>query len=267
MAGETYLNPLANTTGVATSHGGGSDQPWLKHSGSVTQDIYGEEYGMVVWQVLAGNWADVPDKNSTTGGNHPHASYLKFEDRTVTMNSGIWEVKVNYRGIKPVYHEGGTPPVYELNYGSGTEPIETHPNFESDIGGKPSAPKNGAVFVDAEGNVTTDDDVGVFDKFLIKNPDKDRSFGGVDSYLDMNNITWTKTWVTRTMSGLEGSFVNIEDPEDSASEFTAPKFKGRDWLYLGCNSTGVRGDSARHRKTWRLSGPGKWNEVIYKATI
>lgn len=220
----------------------------LKHSGEIVQDIYGEESGTCVFQVPPHRWDLMP----VAGNSHPYAVHLLFERRRVQFTPGFWRVHCDYRGVL-----GNPPPQYELNYGSGREPIETHPDFESTIAGKPSAPKNGAVFVDAQGNVTEDDDIGVFERFKIDNPDGPPQFGGVDGYVDMNNITWTKTWVTNSMVTTGGK-VKVETPEGSA-----PSFDGRDWLYLGLSSSGVRGGSARHRKVWRLSAPGGWNKLIY----
>ena len=232
----------------------GRDGLILKHSGDITQDVFGEESGTCVFQVPPGEWDIMPG----VGFQHPLATHMLFERRKVKFSPGFWVVSCDFRGV------GDDPaPVYELNYGSGTEPIETHLEFSEKIGGLPSAPKNGAVFYDAQGNVTVDDDIGIFEKFLLKNPDGEdgddaRSFAGMESYLDMNNITWTKTWVTKDLEMLEGGIVQIEKPEGNP-----PNFKGRDWLHLGMGSTGVRGGSARNRRTWRLSGPDGWISEVY----
>jgi hypothetical protein len=212
----------------------GRDGLILKHSGDITQDIYGEESGTCTFQVPPGSWDIMPG----AGFEHPQATHMLFERRKVKFSPGFWLVSCDFRGVN-----GDPPPQYELVYGSGSEPIETHPDFESKIGGKPSAPKNGAIFVGDDGNKTTDDAAGIFDRFLIKNPDDPAtSFAGIDAYVDMNNIMWTK----------------IEIPEGGA-----PTFEGRNWLYLGLSSGGVRGASARHRQTWRLSGPNGWNPKMY----
>jgi len=227
----------------------GKDGLILKHSGDIVQDIYGEESGTCVFQVPPQMWNLMPGLKYP----HPYADHLLFERRKVRFTPGFWLVSVDFRGVL-----GDPEPQYELVYGSGREPIESHPKFETDIAGKPSEPKNGAIFVDAQGDVTRDDDLGVFERFLIKNPDiPDLSFGGMDGYVDMNNITWTKTWVTEEMETTGGKVV-IEEPEGNP-----PTFSGRDWLYLGLSSTGVRGNSARNRKSWRLSGPGGWNSIVY----
>lgn len=48
-----------------------------------------------------------------------------------------------------------------------------------------------------------------------------------------------------------------------AEPFNAPKFKGgRNWLYLGCNST-VRGTSFEMEESWLLSSAGGWMTEIY----
>lgn len=232
---------------LETRHG--RDGLILKHSGEIIQDIYGEESGTCMFHCPPGRWDLMP----VAGFAHPMAGHLLFERRRVRFTPGFWKVYCDFRGVL-----GNPPPRYELSLGSGREPIETHPKFESHLAGKPSAPKNGAIFVDAQGNITTDDDLGVFERFLIKNPDDPNlSFGGVDGYLDMNNIIWTKTWISRSVPSTGGK-VEIENPEGNA-----PNFSGRNWLYTGLGSSGVRGGSVRNRKTWRLSGPGGWLAPVY----
>ena len=239
----------------------------ISSQGSVKMDKYGDHTATCTFKVKPDQWASVPKK----GDAHPYATWLMFVKRRVVFTPGYWTVTCDYKGSS---YDGGSDndvdPVYELNYGSGTEPIETHPGFKTDIGGTPATPKNGAIFVDGNGNLTTDDAVGVFDRFLNKNPDapvgggEAPSFAGVESYLDMNNVTWTKTWVTRADTVVDGGEVKIEVPEDEAPKYKCPDFDGRDWLYLGMSTTGSVGGSAKHRKIWRLSGAGGWNPEIYK---
>jgi len=230
-------------------HGTQANSLILKHSGNIVQDIYGEESGRCQFSCPPGQWDLMPG----AGYAHPYASHLLFERREVKLTPGFWKVFADYRGVL-----GDPPPRYELSFGSGTEPIETHPDFITQIGGKPSAPKNGAVFVDAQGKITSDDSLGVFDRFLVSNPDDELlSFAGLESYVDMNSIMWTKTWVTNAMETTGGK-VEIDTPDGDA-----PSFDGRNYLYIGLSSSGVRGGSARHRKSWRLSGPNGWNPKVY----
>ncbi len=229
--------------------------------GVVRMNKYGEHTATCTFKAKAESASLnlFPDK----GNSHPFATWLKFTKRTISFTPGFWTCVCEYKGADT---DGGLPdPVYELSFGTGEEPIETHANFESDIGGVPSAPLNGAVFVDAQGNITDDDAVGVFDRFRLKNPTVGgRSFGGVESYVDMNNITWSKTYVTKTSQDQVGGEVEIQIPEDGGAGFQPPTFDDRDWLYLGMSSTGTIGGSATHRKVWRLSAPGGWNPDIYK---
>jgi hypothetical protein len=226
----------------STLHGDGGII--FKHGGEITSDIYGEESASGVFQIPAGAWDLVPG----AGFAHPHAPHLLFERRRIIQNPGIWDVTVDFKGV--LFQDGGGPePVYELNRGSGNDPIERHPEFVSRLAGKPSAVLNGAIFLDGNGDPSTDDDFGVFDRFKGSS-----DLARVTKYVEMNNITWTKTWVTKTMP-TDGGKVKIETPPGGA-----PSFEGLTWLYLGLSSTGPRGGSCRNRSTWRL---GNWNTTIY----
>lgn len=220
------------------------------HGGEIVQDRYGEESGTYVFKCPVGRWDLMPG----AGFSHPLAPHLLFDRRRVRMTPGFWSVFVDFVGVL-----GNPEPVYELNEGSGREPIETHDKFESRIAGMPSNPLNGAVFVDGQGVITKDDKVGVFERFLIRDAETGakNSLAGTDGFVDMSNITWTKTWVQNHMPSVGGKVV-IEEPEGSN-----PSFEGRDWLYLGLSAGGPRGGSVRCRKTWRLSGPGGWNPIVY----
>jgi hypothetical protein len=219
----------------------------FKHGGEITSDIYGEESASGVFQIPAGQWDMVPG----AGFTHPDAPHLGLERRRVVMNPGIWDVIVDFKGVLLV-SEQGPPDQYELNRGSGNDPIERHPDFVSRLAGIPSVPKNGAIFLDGNGDESEDDVYGQFDRFGGNSP-----LHRVTKYVEMNNITWTRTWVTRTMPTTGGK-VKIDTPPGGA-----PSFDGLTWLYLGLSSTGVRGASCRNRQTWRL---GNWNPTIYSNT-
>ena len=215
--------------------------------GDISQDIYGDESGECEFKVRPGGWDHMPIKGSA----HPQARHLLLERRRVRMTKGFWTIICSYKGFYST--NGSMPSVYELHLGSGTEPIQVHPDFVTKIAGLPSAPKNKALFVDGQGNPSTDDDLGLFEEFGVKS-----DLYGMDSYVDMNNITFTETWISRSMPN-SGGKCEVQNPGG------APSFgDGRTWLYVGMSSSGERGGSCKNRKTWRLSGRGGWNSLVYK---
>jgi hypothetical protein len=207
------------------------------------------------------------------GDSHPFSTYVKMETRElVYVPQGI-RSECRYAGASD---EDLDKPVYSLVMGTEEQPIEVHPRFVSHIGGKPSDPSNGALFVDAAGNLTSNDLVGTFAGFstmvqsglsVVRNP-----FAGVESFLDATAISYRERYVTRTLPDddqyLVGRVFNsLPGP--------APRFGDRNWLYIGYQmdqrgSRFVAGLPVPTRRTvyeivreWRLSGRGGWNTVIY----
>jgi hypothetical protein len=143
---------------------------WVESYGQLHTDIYGLSSAVAIW-------ASPADAMSYPSMLTPHPlwGFLHLERRTVSVEYGHCRTTAEYAGFE------GTPvPVIEWGSGVNEEPIQTHPDFES-FAGKPSAPLNGARFVDPTTNkITTNDDLGVFDKFWSNPPNK---WAGVTSYL------------------------------------------------------------------------------------
>jgi hypothetical protein len=141
-------------------------------------------------------------------------------------------------------------PTYELSGSLDQQPIATHPDFE-DFAGTPSAPLNGAVFVDPEtGRVTDDDAIGVFREFGSAGGE----FGGLESYLDPG-ATWTKISFAATRPTTLRALGTKMTPDGSP-----PSLTGRDWLFWE-TSFRVRGYIVEVRETWKLSGRGGWLSI------
>lgn len=142
-------------------------------------------------------------------------------------------------------------PTYELSGTLSEEPIETHPNFE-DFAGTPSAPLNGAVFLDPETNKpTTSDELGVFTEFGISG-----NKAGVSSYASPT-VMWTEIRYSTSKPSELGDLGEIDNPNGGP-----PNFTGRDWL-LWDISYRRRGAIYEIRISWKLSGRNGWDEDIY----
>lgn len=148
-------------------------------------------------------------------------------------------------------------PVYTLSSSLSEEPIELHPDFE-DFAGKPSAPLNGAVFLDPDTQkITTDDSRGVFREFLATFGGEANLKAGIESFLSPG-ATWTEISFSTTRPTDLGDLGEIDEP--SGPEPTIGT--DRNWIYCGVDYT-RRGGIYEIRKTWLLSGRNGWDEDIY----
>jgi hypothetical protein len=148
----------------------GRDGLWLESYGQLHTDIYGLSTATATWVAPVDAMA-YPNMYSA----HPIWNFLHMEKRTVSMEYGHCRTVGEYAGF-----EGTPEPVIEYSTGVNEEPIQTHPNFES-FAGTPSSPQNGAQFRDpVTGKITSDDSLGIFDKFWSNPPNE---FAGVVSYL------------------------------------------------------------------------------------
>lgn len=213
--------------------------------------------GRMCFKVKPGRWADMPVQNS----QHPYAAFCAMEKRQVKFGKGYWEVLGDYVGC-----EGEeTEPAYDFDPGTGSEPIEVTKNFVTEIGGKPSAPKNGAIFVDENGEKTEDDKKGIFERFRIltagglANP-----FAGLENFLTMNNGIWTKTWVrTSAPTGIPGAEKPLKIV--TAPPGGAPSFGGAyNWLEFPVGYS-KRAGIFECRQSWMVSGTRGWNTTVYNS--
>jgi hypothetical protein len=223
--------------------------------GELITDRKGLVTGQVSYKVRPGRWADMP----VVGSVHPDASFCVMERRKVRMDPGFWVVLGDYVGCEVEK----TEPVYDFNPGVGTEPLEITKNFVTEIAGKPSAPLNGAIFLDEEGNLTTDDTKGVFERFkALKADGTANPWAGTENFLTLNNGIYTKAWVSRAKpTGIAGS----EKPLKIVTELPGPQptFGGNyNWLEFP-PAYSSRGGVFENRQSWLLSGPKGFNTVIY----
>lgn len=222
----------------------------LEPGGELVEDRYGLTSGQLRYRMPVGRHDLKPAYNSP----HPLASFCLLERRRVVMTPGWWTLICDYAGSE----QDESDPEYDLEIGTSREPVETHPRFVTHIGGKPSAPLNGAVFVDETGFPTSDDKLGVFDRFRMLKPNGERNpLAGMSAYEAANQTHWVKSWTSRTRPTDGGAVGKIDNPEGPN-----PSYDGRNWLYMGLQYR-RRGGAYSIRKIWRLSGPGGWVEAVY----
>lgn len=224
----------------------GRDGLILQPGGELTTDKYGLTTGQLKFLLKPGRLDLLPVFNSA----HPWANFCLLERRKTVQTPGWWTVVADYAGGE----QDESEPEYELEVGTSREPIETSTRFVSHIAGKPSAPLNGAVFVDGTGHPTSDDALGVFDRFRATIDGARNELAGVTQYEAANQTHWVKSWTSRARPTDGGNVGKIDDPEGPA-----PNYPGRNWLYLGLHYV-RRGGAYSIRKIWRS---GDWSEKIY----
>jgi hypothetical protein len=187
------------------------------------------------------------------------ALYTRHPDFPAMAVSRVqWDKPRNYAGkfyrVSYIYEgfiNSLPAATYELSGTLTEEPIETHKDFE-EFAGTPSAPLNGAVFLDPEtGKPTSDDELGVFSEFSVAG-DK----AGVSSYASPA-VMWTETRFSVSEPSELGDLGEIDSPNGNP-----PSFSGRNWL-LWDVSFRRRGFIYEIRVSWKLSGRKGWDEDIY----
>lgn len=214
--------------------------------GALTTDFYGLDTGRVIWKIRQDYHYQAPAMRSP----HPIWTWLNMEKRTIEILPGFAVITGEYAGI-----EGSRKPsVYECSAGTSDERIETHPDFVSNIAGRPSSPLNGAIFIDPKTNQpTTDDSKGVFDKFSALVGGERNPFAGVQSYLSPQ-VVLREVWIAKT-----------QVVANSVGKISAPPFTPGvpgNWLQTGV-AFQQRGLVFQNSIEWRSSGRYSWNNTIY----
>jgi hypothetical protein len=186
-----------------------------------------------------------------------HPRFIAMAVSKVNWVSGasgqFYRVTYTYEGFLNSLPE----PVYSLSSSLSEEPIELHPDFQT-FAGKPSAPLNGAVFVDPDTQkITTDDSRGVFREFMATLGGVANLKAGIESYLSPG-ATWQEIYFSTSRPTDLGSLGEIDSPSGPNPTIGS----GRNWLYSGADYT-RRGGIYEIRKTWMLSGRTGWDADIY----
>lgn len=219
----------------------------LESPGTLNSDYFGLDTATAVYKCPQDAFGLVPKMLSP----HPVWTWLYMEKRQVEISPGFLVTTGQYAGI-----EGGrTPSVFELSFAAAEEPIETHEKFLSDLAGKPSAPKNGAIFLDPRtGAVSTDDLVGIFEKFRINIGTERNLFAGIQAYLSPE-ATVRESWMSTSPVNPGALLGRINSPPVAV---IVPS----NWLYTGA-SYQQRGKVYANTKEWRAAGRNGWNADIY----
>jgi len=195
---------------------------------------------------------------------HPNYSWLKRKSASIVPIEGGWEkVTVEYEGIPPETDIAQ----YRLEVSTSTEPIDTHPDFETLIGGSYVKPLNGAVF-DENGIfqnfkavlVAGDIEVSDLGQESVVTSKKKNRFGGIQSYL-VPSMIWNETLIRGG-----GAFIGGPDLDDTGKisnpDGNPPTIGGRNWLMLGGTQQEV-GFGYRLNRRYRMSGRDGWIKIIY----
>ena len=276
------LDYLREGGGPANYYGGADGRlvaggDWiLEPGGELVTDTKGLVTGRLSFKGKPGAWATMP----RVGSLHPLAVFCAMEKRTVKFEKGWWAVTGEYAGTQNVDSfsddssdssdsssssgadddgswEYDAPPEYSLNPGTGTERIELHPDFVTTFGGTPASPLNGAIFLDANGNETSDNTRGLFERFRIMNGAVKNPFAGLEEYLTISGTTWTKSWTTSSRPGDTSAGI-VKTPPGNPPSFGS----NHNWLEMPA-SYSKRGRAYACQQVWLLSGPAGWNATLY----
>lgn len=244
-------------------HGRGSNEIILTDPGTLVSDRTALETCTAVFTTKVLNWAALPLLNTP----HPIFSYIAMEKRRLSIKGAYAIAECDFAGVPGGQTSGTTPPVYELSVGVSESPIETHPDFESTIGGTPMEPLNGAMFEHQDTkiktwkgkNTPTSNDGYLFAGFLVMGNDgKLNPFAKIEHYLEASNMTWKATWNFRISTIQIGNVGGVDSPRGPC-----PALKnGRNWLNMGVTMT-TRGSAYQSTEEWRASGRRGWNDYIY----
>ncbi len=237
-------------------------------SARATRKANGLEEAECTFEVTGapGSAGQLLEATQPLGSRHPYKPHLFMESQQLIYQAAGARLVCTYAGVTFEWLER---PTYELVIGMQESPIETHPDFE-DFAGKPSAPLNGALFINPEtGLKTTSNTIGVFDSFLPYLTGGARnSKAGVEAYLDPT-VVYRESMVSYTLPSASG-FGQI------SGDVPGPGFRGslgrRNWLYVGYTyrrrgaPQGLQSQVIYEvSKEWRLSGRAGWDDDIYQS--
>jgi len=224
----------------------GLDGLRIRNPGELMTDLYGLDTVTTVWEAPS----DLPQASwPVLFSAHPLFPWTAMERRRVQIGEGVMTITADYAGVN-----GQTAHIFEACLGVGDETIESHPKFVSTIGGKPSAPLNGAIFLDPDGNITTDDSLGRFAYFSHMIGGSVNPFIGIESYLAADQYTIREKYV------LEGSITLgpvgfIDSPPFNPGSAV-------NFIKISCNIE-RRGLCFFVTNEWRAGGRRGWNPTIY----
>jgi hypothetical protein len=234
----------------------------LQEPGVLSTDKYGISSCTAKWRTPVDGWTNLPRINS----NHPIFSTLTAIHRNISINGPWAYADIEYEGRDPLEGNASSTPIYELSRALNEDPISTHPDFVSKIGGTPTHPLNGAVFEwpanpgwgKTDGVTPAHSDVGaVFVQFTLIGPDgKKNPYAKLETYLNPSKATWRKTWVA-TSKPTTNDGGKLQTPPGNP-----PSINGGVWLNMGITVT-QRGSVFMCSEEWMGSGPNQIPPALY----
>lgn len=201
---------------------------------------------------------------------HPDYDFLTFKDADITrMEMDSAEVKINFEGVPPFNSEGKV--TWSLEGCVADAPIDTHPHFNSILGGVKGAELNFAVF---------DENDNTFKHFAGKPPDGtaerkawDGEYtggganlikAGVKSY-EMPTAVLTKVTVGSTDGGIVAnlSALGTINTPSLFGNISLNEGDKRTWLYWSVQFDQIGTAGLKTTEKWKLSGPRGWDFEIY----
>lgn len=165
------------------------------------------------------------------------------------------QVDLHYEGKDIESTITGISADISIDFTTSQEPIESHPDFVTDIGGTPLAPKHGAYF-----DATT----GEFLGFPVVDPDEPAQlpsrFAGLRSYLMPQEVA--------TSNSIEYDYPTPEQIESIGRvvepDVFLPALPGnRSWVNNGIRVQNIGNVYFRTQKVLMLSGPRNWIPEVY----
>lgn len=210
--------------------------------GELMTDIFGLSTVTTVWKCPIDRRNLIPPMLV----RHPLYPYTNMERRRIQMGQGHFIITGDFAGVE----NSTSIPIYELCLGVADEPIVTHPKFEAGIGGTPSAPLHGAIFLGPDGQVSSDDEVGQFAYFNHSTTE----FVGIESYLAADQMTWRQRYVS--------VFIPDTSQVGYINSPPGPHPSAPNWIQVGANYE-QRGLAYFITNEWRASGRRGWSNTIY----
>lgn len=178
-------------------------------------------------------------------GTHPNFGYLKRKKATIQREEAdLAKATITFEGVPP----NTDIRTYSLKKSTNTEPISTHPDFDTWVeeGIYEFDEKGKAVFVqEAESS-----SVG-----------GNQSFAGADSWL-VPGAVYSEVWV-RGRGGSAADFSKTGKIDNPPSSPVKPSLRqNANWIFMG-GDIEVVGYGTKMNRQWKASGPKGWNTRIY----
>jgi len=181
------------------------------------------------------------------GDVHPHYSFMRLEDFSLSNDEGFYIVDANYVGIEGTE----TAKVYEFSGNVTQEPIETHPNWVTVLSNKnefhPTLTSSQISIGGGTNKVST---------FEVTN----EKWNGITDYL-VPSGTLSVTWYSTTAP----SALNLSKIFSKVYDFSM-NIGDKNWNQTGLTSR-IRGGIYEIKEEYMLSGIRKWNTDVYYSAV